>query len=990
MRVPNEAAITPASPIRRYQLLVLGVIVAIIIVLVILQETANFFTNYLWFRSVEFSHLWRSMTATRVELAAFFTVLFFVACWVSLLVVDKVAPKALFMSPEQEFVRRYQLVVGRHRFAVRTIVSAFVAFLMGNGTAAQWQNWLLFLHGDTSSFKANGVTATDPLFHKAIGYFVFKLPFLSFLISWVQVAFIVLAIVLVIAYYLNGGLRFSGPAPRVDPRATAHFSVVFAGLALVRAAGYFFVDRYTLDTSSNGLFQGAGFTAVHVRLPALNLLTIVALAAFALFVYNVYARTWVLPAVAGGLWLFLAIVIGVIFPWAVQTLQVNPSQQSLELPNLERNMAATQEAYSLNAASQLPYQADNAATLGVINADATSIEDADLWDPTVASQTLQIKQHLKGYYRVEGVAADRYVLDTGTNHAAQLTPVVLGVREISGASSPTWVSTHLVYTHGYGVVMATANTPASFPNFVMSNLPTQASSGAPSLAFPEIYYGIGQTGYVVVDSKTQEFNYQPASGSAQYSTYTGGGGIRIGSIWQKAAFALRFHDFNLLVSSQVTPNSRIMFNQDVRAIVSKVAPFLQVDSNPYPVVDNGQVDWVVNAYTTTSFYPYSQSANTAAVTSGGFSSGFNYIRNSVIAVVNAYTGKVTLYDADPSDPILSAWRSIYPTMFQPMTAMDSTLLAHLRYPQNLLSVESTMFGRYHLPATSTGALSFYSNSATWQVALIAQSTASYTAPYASPLYQLVELPGESSPTFDALLPMSARGSPNLAALAVAGCSASDYGKLTFYEVPSGSGSAIAGPALANSDIDADSNVDAATTLLGQRGAGVIWGPTLLIPIEDSMLYVRPLLVASTATAVPELQYVVVVWGNTVAIKKTLLGPNGALAAAIGTGVAHLGLPPTADLPSNIAAEVREASDLQTDALKALKAGQFAAFGRDLAGVQHLLNEVKAQLAELAKKRTGSTTTTTTTSTTTTTLPTSSTTSSSEATVTNTTVGVGGA
>lgn len=968
MRVPNDAAMAPASPIRRYQLLVLGAIVAIIVLLIILQETADLFTNYLWFHSVDFSHLWRSMTLTRLELAAFFTVLFFVACWVSLLVVDKVAPKALFMAPEQELVRRYQLLVGRHRFAVRTVLSAFIAFLMGNGTADQWQNWLLFLHGDSSSFKTNGVTTTDPLFHKAIGYFVFKLPFLSFLISWLQVALIVLAIVLVIAYYLNGGLRFSGPTPRVDPRATAHFSLIFAALALVRAAGYFYVDRYTLDTSSNGLFQGAGFTAVHVRLPALNLLTIVALAAFALFVYNIYARTWVLPVVAGGLWLFLAIVIGVIFPWAVQLLQVNPAQGTLELPYLVRNIGATQQAYSLNGASQLPYQADNAATTGVINGDATSIEDSDLWDPSVAAQTFEIQQHLRGFYQVKGVAADRYVLDTGPNHTPQLTPVVVGVREIAGLSSPTWVNTHLIYTHGYGVVMAPANTTSDTPDFVLSNVPTQASSGAPTLKYPEVYYGIGESGYVVVDSKTQEFNYQPASGPASYSTYTGGGGIRVGSIWQKAAFALRFHDFNLLVSSQVTANSRIMFNQDVRTLVSKVAPFLQVDSNPYPVIDNGQIDWVVNAYTTTSFYPYAQSANTAAVTSGGFSNGFNYIRNSVVAVVNAYTGKVTLYDADPSDPILSAWRTIYPNMFQPMSAMDSTLLAHLRYPQNLLSVEATMFGRYHLADNSTGASTFYSNSATWQVSLTAENTSSY----ASPLYQLVELPGEASPTFDALLPMSARGSPNLAALAVASCSAADYGKLTFYEVPAGSGSAIPGPALVNATIDANSQVSSDETLLGQHGGGssIIFGPTLLIPIEDSLLYVRPLFVASAQTSIPELQYVVAVWGGNVAIRKTLLGTDGALAAVVGTGVAHLGLPPTTNLPANIASEVRQAAALQAGALKALKTGQFEVFGRDLASVESILNHVKAQLAQLAKKKSTSTSTTTTTtsSTTTTTVP----------------------
>ena len=419
----------------------------------------------------------------------------------------------------------------------------------------------------------------------------------------------------------------------------------------------------------------------------------------------------------------------------------------------------------------------------------------------------------------------------------------------------------------------------------------------------------------------------------------------------------------------MTPGSRILFNQDVRTRVQSVAPFLVVDSNPYPVIDRGRLEWVVDAYTTSSEYPYSEGANTSALPPGSNLGGsYNYVRNSVVATVDAYDGNVTLYALDSADPILQAWEGIYPDMFKPLSGMDAQLQQHLRYPQNLLSVEASMYGRYHVAANPAGASIFYGNSVAWQVA---QTGAGNSTAPVQPLYQLLALPGQSSPTFGTFVPLTPQSGRLLAAIGVAACDVADYGHLTFYEVPPAPN--VRGPALANAAVNGNPTVSRLTTLLDQHGSSVVFGPTLAIPIEDSLLYVRPMFVntsyASSAIPLPQYHFIVAVWGNNVGIAPTLLGKGGALEMAIGPAVASVGSNPTTNLPAAITQEIDHAQQLQAAAYRALRHGDFALFGRDIAAVNSELALVKRQLAELAHKK-GSGGPTTTTTTTTTTLPSS--------------------
>lgn len=911
---------------RTYQVAILVAVVLAIVLIIALQAGANLYTNYLWFRSIGFTMVWRSMEATKLELGAVFSGVMFAFTWVSLWVVDRIAPRALFMAPETEVVSRYQASLGRHRFAVRSVAAVIVGLAVGSGATAQWQHWLLYMNGGSFGLK-------DPQFHRDVGYFVFKLPFLSFLVDWAELAIVVLFVLSVVAHYLNGGLRFSGPSPRVDPRTVAHLSTIVAAFALLRAVAYFTIDRYALDLATNGYVAGAGYTDVHVRIPALELLAFISLVAFGMLAFNVYQRSLALPVVAVGLWALVAIAIGVVFPAVVQWLQVNPAQSTVELPYISRNIAATRAAMGLDSVTSTPFaaQADlTGADLAAPNNQPT-ISSVGLWDPGIASQTFQKLQSVRGYYNIASLSSDRYLLGTGSKR--RLTPVVIGAREIvpNDVGTPSWVNVHLEYTHGYGYVMAPANSWGSDgqPNFDSSNLPPTSSSGAPGLSgrYQDIYFGTGMSSYSIVNTRQSEVDYINKANQLVTSHYSGNGGVALGGFWTRAAFAFRFHDFNLLVSHLITPKSRIIYTEDIRARIEKVAPFLQVDSHPYPVVANGQLWWIVDGYTASSYFPYGQPANTSNLPNGSALNGsYNYVRDSVKAVVNAYTGSVSLYAADPSDPILQAWEAAFPGMFKPLSAMPAELQQHLRYPEDLLMLQATMYGLYHL--TPSEASSFYSKSDVWQIA--PQSTSNPTA--LQPVYELLRLPRQSSLSFDAVEPMvpySPSGRPQtLSAFLVASSSASSPTSVTAYQIPPGASDAPA-PSIVKGDIESNLVVSQLITKLDQHGSQVTLGPMVLLPIDDSLLFVETMYLHSTANPAPLVKEVIVYYNNDVYMATDL---GGALVQVFGQTAGPPGSSGTGTVSQAVRNLLAAANTDYQAAQAALASGNYTAWGKDLAQV----------------------------------------------------------
>ncbi|MCU1491614.1 MAG: hypothetical protein JWM85_3019, partial [Acidimicrobiaceae bacterium] len=620
MRLPSEPTVRVGS--RRRSLWILGALAGLVVLILLVQGLSSFSVNELWFHWAGVGEVWSAVESTKVVLGAVFVALAFLLCYVSLLLVDKIAPRAMFMAPDTELVRRYQAVAGPHALALRISVSLFIGLVLGVGASSQWQHWMLFEHSVPFG-------RTDPLFGLDDSFFVFRLPFLSFLVGWLLVALFVVLLVSVAGHFLNGAIRFQSSS-RIEPRALAHLSLLLGAMALVRAWGYYFVDRYRLDLSGNGVVQGGSYTDVKVRLPAMTLLAVVSLAAFAVLVFNAYQRSLVLPVVAVGLWALLAFVLGVIYPALVQAFKVTPAQSSLERPYIKDNIRATQYAMGINQVTSRNFPANEDLTPDVLTRYSSTLGDAQLWDPSFVKNAFDKLQDIWSYFNLTNLAVDRYRID------GKLTPVDIAVRELNsgGAAGHTWVNTHLQYTHGYGAVVSPSNAVSSTagePNFALGGLPPVSTQGLPNLTQPDVYFAPGESGYAVVDTKQAEVDYQDqSSGASRNSHYAGSGGVPIGSFFSRLAFAVDLKDFNLFISNQITPKSRIITLPDIRSRVQKALPFLRVDENPYPVIDNGRIEWMVDAYTTTTSFPYAEPAPVGELpVNSALSATYNYVRDAV-------------------------------------------------------------------------------------------------------------------------------------------------------------------------------------------------------------------------------------------------------------------------------------------------------------------------------------------------------------------------
>ncbi len=940
MRIPTEPPIRP--PTSHRPAVIISIVVGVIVLLLVAQGLAGFYANFLWFHWDGLGSVWREVTVTKIVLAVVFVVIAWALLWVSLFVADTVGPRAMLLSSDNELVRRYQSAVAPYALLLRTVVSLVIALILGTGASGQWQHWILFEH-------ALPFGRVDPLFHRDVSFFVFRLPFLSFLVDWIFVALLVTFIVTGIAYFLNGAIQLRR-AGRVEPRAIAHLSFILALMVLERAWAYYYVDRYGLDLSSSGVVHGASYTDVHVRLAALTLLAVVSLVAFVAFSVNIYQRSLVLPAITFGLWAFLALVVGVIYPAIFQALRVTPAQSTLELPYIKDNIAATRYAMGIEDVVRHTFPANEDLTPAVLTQYQKTLSDVVMWDPSVAVPTFQRLQVIKSYYQLNTLAVDRYQIDGKT------TPVVIGVRSLNpgGLAQKSWVNTHLQYTHGYGVVAATANlaNSSNLPSFLAGSIPATSSSPALALKHPEVYYAPGDSQYAVVDTKQPEVEYQAANGTNVEGHCHGCGGIPIGSFLNRLVYAIHLRDLNLLISNLVTGQSRLIYIPDIEARVQKALPFLQVDAHPYPVVVNGEIDWVVDAYTTSAYYPYGQPAATSELPGGsGLAGSYNYVRDAVKVVVNAYTGKMSFYVIAPSDPLIRAYEDAFPGLFQPLRDMNPVLRQHLRYPQDLLMVQADMYGRYHIQSPS----GFYSLSDAWDLSQTSNSaTGSPSNQLAlspngavarfTPIYELLQLPGDSSLTFDAvepLVPFSANDNlQTLRALFIADSNANDYGKLDAYVTP---GESIHGPALANADINANPTISKAITLLDSRGSTVSLGTVQVLPIADSLIYVRPLYVSSSQTPFPQLVDVVAVYGKDVAMEPTLAG---ALAYIFGTappGVAPKGVAvgSKSSVPLQARQDIAEAVAAYQAAQTALARGDLGTYQQDVTKAGTLLGEANA-------------------------------------------------
>jgi hypothetical protein len=963
VRIPSDLSADP-SPRRRHRARwwLIGFVVVIIILLVSLRSLAGIYTDSLWFSSVDLHNVFSTLLAIKLGLFGVFGAIFFAILWVNLIVCDRIAGRDVVLAQDDELVRRYQQFVRPYSGRIYVGLAFVLALIGASGTVGQWNNWILFLHGGNFGIK-------DPQFHKDIGFYVFDLPFMTFVVDWTLAILIVTLAVSLVFHYFNGGIQPQRGLPRVRPPVKAHISVLLALIALDKAAGYV-LQRWSLVNSQDGYVNGAGYTDVHARLPAETLLIYVSIFAAIILLFNIRRQGWTFPVLAIGIWAFVALVVGIIYPALLQALKVTPAQSSLEAPYIQRNITATRDAYAMNNVQVHQFPANTTISASQTVVAAPTIDNIRQWDPdpTISLQTFQRLQGIKSYYSFPSLGVDRYTV------SGQRTPVLIGVRDISAAGVPaaSWVNTHLQYTHGNGAAVALSNqTTSNSPVFAVQDVPPVSSNGMPAITQPNVYFGLGETGYVVADSKQLEVDYQQKNGNNIESHYAGSGGVQLSSIFTRAAFALRLGDFNLLISSQITDKSRIMFIRDPVSMAQTAAPFLTFDHDPYAVInsgpgkDHGHIDWVVDGYTTTPNYAYSQNADTQQVAVGSSLPGsYNYVRNSVKVVIDAYSGKMTFYDVDPKDPILQAYSAAFPNMFTPESEMPASLQAHLRYPPDIFSIQSAIFGRYHL----TNPQQFYAASNAWQLsptagagpqsqALLAQNTynnqgqlVSTTPARMSPQYQVYSLPGTAPDqqvftVSDGFVPAAQTNLSgnnqnfNLTAFMVGLADPGQYGKLDLYEVPQGT----AGPANADAEISANKTVSSDITLLDQHGSEVLLGETLMVPIGNSMVYLRPLYASPTTNPQPQLQYVIGVLGKNVQIDTSLSATLSDLLQTTVTLPTGSGVPSTGTVPAAVAGLLQQAQTDYTNALAALKANNLGEFQTDINMMQEQITQAQQVL-----------------------------------------------
>jgi len=940
MRVPTTQRRRRSFRIRGW---IIGGVIVLLILLFSLRGLAGFYTDFLWFDSVGQGGTWRALLSAKVVPALVFTVVFFVIMLTSLMIADRLAPKYRSMGPEDELVERYQQFVSSYQGRIRVGVSVFFALIAGVGVASQWREWVLFTHRVDFGVK-------DAQFNKDIGFYVFQLPFLRFIGDWLFAGLVIVLLVTAVAHYLNGGIRFQSPFQRVTPQVKAHLSVILAVMALVKTAQYY-LDRFNLDFSSRGVVTGASYTDVKAQLPALNLLIFISIVAAGLFIWNIWRRGWVLPIIAVGLWGFVSIVIGTIYPAGVQKFRVEPNEFQNEQQYIDRNIAATRDAFGLAKVQNKDFDYQQNLDATVVNQNIASIDNARLWDPNVIQSTYQSLQGLQTFYKIDDVDIDRYQIGD------QMRQVVLSAREINQGELPSqsWVNQHLVYTHGYGIVSSPTNVAAGDgnPEFLQSGIPV-AKDAPISLDVPDLYFGERQPGYALVDAKQREFDFSRPGRADATTRYTGKDGVKLDNIVRKAAFALRFGDINPLISGQVDGDTKVLYVRDVKDRVKKLAPFLDFDADPYPVVSGGHVTWVLDAYTTTSRYPYSQM--TSGPSDTGLDHSFNYVRNSVKATVDAYDGTVKFYVIDPKDPLIRSYRSAFPDLFTDFDKMPKDLQAHLRYPEDLFRVQSDVYARYHV----TESRRFYQGSAKWLLSpdpgsgRLTQAQLQAAAPTAPnkkgatstgarmrPYYLFINLPGEQQPSFIILQPFVPVSAGNkqtrLVSFMTASSDPRNYGDLTAFEMPQGE--SVLGPVQIDNRIKSTPAVSQQLTLLNQQGSTVIQGSLQLIPVGNSILYIRPFYVqAAGESSFPQFRFVVVSYG----------GQDAVLASTVNDGLAQLfGQPPTQPLPGGGAAPTTptpapsggNVQDLLNQAAAKYQQAQDALRQGDLGTYQQLINQV---------------------------------------------------
>ncbi len=718
-----------------------------------------------------------------------------------------------------------------------SIVAAGAAVLGGLFAASAWQDFLGWRH-------AEAFGTSDPILGYDVAFYVFTLPMLDLVRSFAVVQVGVAAAGAGALYLLGGQLAITPFGMRLGSRARRHLGLLAAAFLLLLAMGAW-LDRPHAMLTVSGIIRGAGYTDVHARLPfALAEMAAALIGAACAVAYALTERTAAAIA-AVGIYAVVALA-GQIYAGGIQRFVVSPNEQVREAPFIQHNIDATRRAFGLDTIQQRSLSGDAELTRADIDNNRQTLDNVRLWDHQPLLETFGQIQEIRTYYDFTAVDNDRYMID------GQLRQVMLSARELNPAALPnrTWVNERLTFTHGHGLTLGPVNqvTAEGLPVLFIRDLPPVSSVNLP-VTEPSLYFGELSNEYAIVKTKAREFHY-PKGDDNVFTTYAGTGGIVLDSLWKKLVFAARFRNYQLLLSDDITPESRLIFDRQIKLRAQKIAPFLVFDDDPYLVVDDGRLFWMLDAYTITSRYPYATEGTP----------GVSYIRNAVKVVVDAYHGATTFYLAEPNDPIIRAYGKAFPTLMQPLANMPDGLRAHVRYPEGIFAVQASIYSTYHMTSPAV----FYNKEDQWEVPTI---DANGQAVRMTPYYTIMKLPGEVNSEFIQMLPFTPRRRDNLASWLVARSDGADYGQLMAFEFPKQK--LVFGPRQVVARINQDQVISPQITLWSQQGSEVIQGTLMVIPIEESLLYVRPLYLRAQQGRIPELTRVIVAYQNAIVMERTL-------------------------------------------------------------------------------------------------------------------------
>ncbi len=898
----------------------------LILVLLLWPSWAAFYTEWLWFREVGYDTVFSTTLKTKLGLGAITALIVALIVWLNLKV-------ALKLSSAHSRIVRY-VTVNKERVPLPDIagflerwvlpISLLIGGFFGLSIWESWETILQFAH-------RTAFGTADSLFGRDIGFYFFTLPLLDLVAQLLFTLAIVLLVSAALLYVMRGGLTLGDGQPILERSARKHLFALVAVFFLV-VAFRVYLGMPNLLFSSSGPVAGASYTDISAKLPMMWVELFGALLVALLAIVTMFSSQLRL-LIAGVVIYLLAIVIGGWFyPMIVQRFSVAPNELVKETPYIIHNINATRQAFALDKVEERELSGDTGLTLQDIQENKPTINNIRLWDHGPLLDTFAQIQEIRTYYEFQSVDNDRYRIGN------ELRQTMISPRELSVASLPNrnWINERLTFTHGFGLTLGPVNqvTPEGLPVLLIKDLPPVSTSPSLNITRPEIYYGELSHDPIYVKTASKEFNY-PSGEENVYSVYEGEGGVPIASYWRKLIFATRFGDMKLLLSNDVSIESRVLYHRNISDRLSRVAPFLTFDRDPYLVISEGKLFWIADAYTTSNRYPYSEPIG-----------GINYIRNSVKAVMDAYSGNVKLYIADESDPLIQTWAKIFPGILRPLSEMSADLRAHLRYPEDIFKIQTAIYSTYHMDQPQV----FYNKEDQWEIA--SASEAEGRPQQMEPYYTIMKLPREQQEEFILMLPFTPRSKDNMAAWMVARADGENYGRLLVYRFPKQK--LVFGPKQIVARINQDAEISRQLSLWNQRGSQVIPGTLLVIPIKESLLYVQPLYLKAESGKIPELKRVIVVAENRIAMEETLEAslarifgsapasaqPSTAetLASASPSGAA----PPTSQTSSAAQGLASQAKQHYDRAIQAQRDGDWARYGEEIKRLGEVIEQMSRQ------------------------------------------------